>query len=219
MNIFVIDTSTDTGTVGISSDGEILSEERFEIKKGAALTAHSYIRKVFEHSKISVEELDLIGTAIGPGSFTGLRVALSAAKGLAHPFATPMVGIDSTHAIAERIKDNGLIVPIIDARRDQFYRAIYERKGSVLKVISGVHVIDKVTVLDGIPDGAVVTGPGADRIEPRLLRDFEIPEKSLRYSSVEDLARIAIDHFRNGDILNIETSTPRYIREPDVKPQ
>ncbi|MCP4632704.1 MAG: tRNA (adenosine(37)-N6)-threonylcarbamoyltransferase complex dimerization subunit type 1 TsaB [candidate division Zixibacteria bacterium] len=219
MNVFVIDTSTETGTVGISSSDDIVADIHFEIKKGSTSSVHSHIEIAFEKADLLVSQLDLIGVVIGPGSFTGLRVALAAAKGLAHPYKIPIVGIDTMTALASVIHEQGIITTIIDARRSQFYRGIFKRDSDGLHRISGPEAVDADIIFNDVPQNSILTGPGTNKIKPEFVTEYRIPTKDLFYPSTRELCKLTAKLFREGHILDLENSTPLYIRKPDAKPE
>ncbi|GEM_PF-4251664 len=219
MRIFVLDISMDRGAVGIIDSNEVVSEFHFEIKRGSTNTAHFYIKKAFANCGITPREVDLIGVVIGPGSFTGLRVALSAAKGLAHPFSTSLTGIISTEAVAEMVEEeNVFIVSVIDARRLQFYRGVYMRENGELSIKSEPAAINEERIFDGIPAGSIITGPGLKKIEVKHLNPYKMAPEDKWYPSVAVLSKIAEKQYSCGDTLDLADSVPYYIRRPDAKP-
>ncbi|MBD3168983.1 MAG: tRNA (adenosine(37)-N6)-threonylcarbamoyltransferase complex dimerization subunit type 1 TsaB [candidate division Zixibacteria bacterium] len=217
MKVFVIDTSMERGATGIAIDGSVAAERIFDIRRGSTSTVHSYIREVFDEARIKPGDVNLIGFIEGPGSFTGLRVALSAAKGLAHPFNTPITGIHSTLAIANMIKNPGTIVPIIDARRGQFYRAVYRRDNNKLDTIEIPSTLDRAKVVSGIPDDAIITGPGISKLDKNLRKKFTLAGKQLLFPDTGCISELTLQNYNSGILLDIENSTPCYLREPDAK--
>lgn len=205
------------GVTGIAIDGSAVAERIFDIRRGSTSTVHSYIWEVFDEARIKPGDIDLIGYIEGPGSFTGLRVALSATKGLAHPFNTPITGIHSTLAIANMIKNPGIIVPIIDARRGQFYRAVYRRDNNKLETIEPPSTVDKEKVISGIPDSSILTGPGIRKLDKIIQSKFAVTEEQLHFPDTGCISELTLQNYNSGILHDIENSTPYYLREPDAK--
>ncbi len=218
MNILTIDTSMEIGSVGLVSDSVVLAAHRFEIKKGTTNTVHSFIEDVFQQSGILPKSINLVAVAIGPGSFTGLRVALAAAKGIAHPLSIPIAGVETTHAIAEMVERDGIIAAVIDAKRSQLYVGMYERRGGRLRAKDVNRVIDVGNVTERIPPGAILCGSGIKKLTDSVLTNYEICSEDLWYPSTSVIAKIALSSFEKKQLIDIEKSAPLYCRAPDAKP-
>jgi tRNA threonylcarbamoyladenosine biosynthesis protein TsaB len=125
--ILNIETSTKNCSVSIAKEGEILSLK--EINNGAyshAEMLHPLIVEALEETKLTIEELTAIAVGKGPGSYTGLRIGVSAAKGLCFTHNIPLIAINSLEILSRTcIIEKGLIIPMIDARRMEVYSAIF----------------------------------------------------------------------------------------------
>lgn len=129
--ILLIETSTEACSAALSKGEEIVMERYTEIPKSHASVIGTFIREILEQSAISPEELCAVAVSKGPGSYTGLRVGVSCAKGFCYGAKIPLIGINTLEVIAQCAIDNGLdadasyIVPMIDARRMEVYTATY----------------------------------------------------------------------------------------------
>lgn len=127
--ILLLESSGTNCSVALAQDGEILAIR--EQNEGYSHSEHmaSFVDEVFSQSAKRVEELDAIAVGKGPGSYTGLRIGVSLAKGLAYSHAIPLISIESLQVLALAAKhfarENDLIIPMIDARRMEVYTAIY----------------------------------------------------------------------------------------------
>lgn len=149
-----IETSGMTGGIGIVSSGAILGEIIISSHKTYSNRLISSILWLFKELEISWQEIELIGISLGPGSFTGLRIGVSTAKGfcLAHKiplFGVPTLDVLARNALFEKSK---IICPIIDARRKQIYTALYQPKnGNEFDRITDYFAIYPDTLFSLIP--------------------------------------------------------------------
>jgi len=128
--ILLIDTSQEIGTVAIESDGKVLFSEENKIAKEHAAWLHSAIGRILNEAKMTLRELEAIAVVAGPGSYTGLRVAMAAAKGFCYALKIPLITQNTLRVMAGSMKEtainNGaLICPMIDARRDEVFTALF----------------------------------------------------------------------------------------------
>lgn len=122
-----IETATTNCSVSLSKDGETLVlKEDNSVSYSHAETLHVFIDDLFKSVKIQPLEIDAVSVSKGPGSYTGLRIGVSSAKGLCFALDKPLIAIDTLESLAHQmtIKD-GYIVPMLDARRMEVYSAVY----------------------------------------------------------------------------------------------
>ena len=135
-NILNIETSTSVCSVALGSAGEVIDHyENYDGQTHATLLSR-YVQEALDTASRRDMKLDAIAVSIGPGSYTGLRIGLSQAKGLAYGLGIPLIGINTLQLLAvtamfrEFFDDDVLFVPMIDARRMEVYTAVY-------KILSG----------------------------------------------------------------------------------
>jgi len=126
--ILNIETATTNCSVSISKDGEVLVlKEDYNNKYSHDERLHVYVDTVLEETGIKPLDLDAIAISKGPGSFTGLRIGVSAAKGLCYALDKPLISISTLEALAYQIKtEEGVIIPMLDARRMEVYSAVFD---------------------------------------------------------------------------------------------
>ena len=133
MKILSVDTSSNVASVAITDDEKLICEITVNTKKTHSQTLMPMIDSALRQSEIEISDIDLIACANGPGSFTGLRIGVSAVKGLAHAKDIPVVGVSILEAMAYNLPFCEYIIsPIMDARRNQVYNALYEWKNDEL---------------------------------------------------------------------------------------
>lgn len=129
MNIFIlnIETATTNCSVSLSKDGKTIAlKEDNDKNYSHAERLHIYIDEVLNEAGISSKELDAISVSKGPGSYTGLRIGVSAAKGLCFGLNKPLISVSTLEALTHQVTcDDGVIVAMLDARRLEVYSAIF----------------------------------------------------------------------------------------------
>src|SRR3954447_24654475 len=127
MRILALDTSTYLGTVAVVQHGELPAEWSALVRASHGETLLPHVERALELSRLTLAELDLIAVGIGPGSFTGVRIGVATAKGLALAEQKPIVGVTSLRALARGLGVGaGLRVPVVDAHKGEVYTAAYE---------------------------------------------------------------------------------------------
>ncbi len=127
--ILCIETATTNCSVALSKDGKLIqSKEDYNTSYSHAELLHVFIEEVLQQAGVALKELDAIAVSKGPGSYTGLRIGVSAAKGLCYALGIPLIAIPTLTALAHQVQENGLIIPMLDARRMEVYSAIFDQQ-------------------------------------------------------------------------------------------
>lgn len=130
--ILNIETATKNCSVSLAKDGEtVLCREIAEQGYSHAEKLHVFIEEILNETGVRIQDLKAIAVSKGPGSYTGLRIGVSTAKGLCYALGIPLISIDTLQVLAKKVSiENGLIVPMIDARRMEVYSAVFNSKHS-----------------------------------------------------------------------------------------
>ena len=134
--ILNIESSTTNCSISLALDGNLVAlKESNDEKYSHSTKLHSFINEVLKKSNISVKELVAIAVSKGPGSYTGLRIGVAAAKGLCYSLDIPLISISTLHILSKQIqvREQGLILPVMDARRDEVYCAVYDSSYNLIK--------------------------------------------------------------------------------------
>lgn len=136
--ILNIETATRNCSVSLASNGETIAlREISELGYSHAEKLHIFIEEVLDEASINASQLSAIAVSQGPGSYTGLRIGVSSAKGLCYALQIPLISTDTLKALASNVSvDNALIIPMIDARRMEVYSAIYSADGLLQREIT-----------------------------------------------------------------------------------
>ncbi len=129
MLILALDTSTQAGSLAVFRDARVLGEVSTWVEETYSSRMFRHLEFLLRELGLELRQMDLFAVAAGPGSFTGLRVGLTAVKGWAEVYQKPIAAISALEAVAAQAHAPGpLLVPVIDARRGQIYAGIYERR-------------------------------------------------------------------------------------------
>ncbi|MEM1485024.1 tRNA (adenosine(37)-N6)-threonylcarbamoyltransferase complex dimerization subunit type 1 TsaB [Oscillospiraceae bacterium PP1C4] len=133
MKILAMDTSSQSACCALTEDGMVLGEFFTNVKLTHSQTIMPMVHSLLEQTRISLSDVDLFAVTNGPGSFTGLRIGLSAVKGMAHALGKSCVGISTLEALAYNLYGQScLVAPVLDARCSQVYTALFQWDGEVL---------------------------------------------------------------------------------------
>ena len=211
--ILNIETSTKNCSVSIAKDGEVVSLR--EINNGAyshAEMLHPLIVEVLKETKLTIEELSAIALGKGPGSYTGLRIGVSAAKGLCFTHNIPLLAINSLEILAFAcVSENGIIIPMTDARRMEVYSAVFNHHYQLVRKTEA-EIITKDSFLEYLEEGSVYfLGDGAEKCKEIISHKnaFFIDEK---FPSAKEMAQISYDKYKKNDIEDLAYFEPFYLK-------
>lgn len=169
--ILLIETATDSCSVALAREKEIVAEKYINQPKAHATLLARYICDILEENGLNMEDCSAVAVSKGPGSYTGLRVGVSCAKGLCYGAGKPLISVCTLATIARMALDNKLyrgegdflIVPMIDARRMEVYTANFNSKGEQLTPIEA-RILDENSYAAELAVGPVLfTGNGAEK--------------------------------------------------------
>ena len=216
MNILAFETATDQAVVALWCwDGRsLVAPSGPEARHGRGLVPA--VRDLLERAGVGLAELDGIAVGTGPGSFTGLRVGLMAAKTLAFAMGKPLIGLDTLEVIARNAPADACRVAVaVDAQRGDFSAAEFHREGpgGGLVCVAATHVVPGASWLEGLPEGTVVFGPGLRKWGlplPAGLRRGELSWDHPQGHALLEAARAAWSSGRRDDFWQLE---PVYARQ------
>lgn len=144
--ILNIDTSTSVCSVALSQEGQVSALKENNEGLNHSLLLGTYIDDILKENHLTVSMLDAVAVSMGPGSYTGLRIGVSMAKGLCYGASKPLIAVNTLQALAEsvskRIGEDALYCPMIDARRMEVYTAFYDKENHTV-VDTKAEIIDE----------------------------------------------------------------------------
>lgn len=167
--ILNIETATKVCSVALFDGEELIAVKETGGSYSHAENLHLFVEDVMQQAGMTLKELDAIAVSQGPGSYTGLRIGVSAAKGLCYALGKPLIAIDTLLAMANGMTDatreGRLLCPMIDARRMEVYCALYNDRLEVKQAVDAV-VVDESTFISQLDQGRVLFfGDGAEKIK------------------------------------------------------
>ncbi|MFV0505671.1 MAG: tRNA (adenosine(37)-N6)-threonylcarbamoyltransferase complex dimerization subunit type 1 TsaB [Bacteroidales bacterium] len=222
-NILIIESSSPVCSVAIAMEGHIKHiKEDFE-QNHASLSAF-FVEELLQETGLSIKNIDAIALSEGPGSYTGLRIGASLAKGLAYGGDIPIICINTLEAMTEYIiankilfhlpndTDNTLLVPMIDARRMEVYTTFYDIE---LNVIRPMHplILDENTFSPFLSDSIIVTfGTGAEKCRDLYKNDRYIFIDAQNMLSARFLLNTTIRKYKDKDFVDTAYFEPNYLK-------
>lgn len=227
MKILAIDTSTMLGGVAIMDDERLIAESRLNVKSTHSERLMTEIAHCLKLADFSISDIDVFAVAIGPGSFTGLRIGLSTAKGFAYAAGKPIVAVHTMEALAWNFPCSEYpVCTLLDARKKEVYGAVFKWKEN------GFACLIKETVLN--PDNffrylssladyskIIFTGEGAELYRKNILEHFSgkavfaSPDKMV--PSPSNVAALGLKKALNKEFSEPVSLTPLYIRKSEAE--
>lgn len=165
--ILCIETSTTNCSVSIGRGDSILASKDINSESFShSEQLHTFIDELLTTEGLKPQDLEAISVSKGPGSYTGLRIGVSAAKGLAYALDIPLIAVSTLHCLATQVSaDNGLIVPMLDARRMEVYSEIYDADFNSVREIKA-EILDENSFQNELDSGKVhFIGTGVEKFE------------------------------------------------------
>ena len=211
--ILNIETATKNCSVALAKDGKtILCKEIAEEGYSHAERLHVFIEAIIEEAGIALQDLSAIAVSQGPGSYTGLRIGVSAAKGLCYALDIPLIAVDTLQALAAQVTiSSGLIIPMIDARRMEVYSAIFspslEKKREVL-----AQIIDENSFEDR-QETLYFIGDCADKCKTVLTKRNHVFLEEIVYQSAKEMSVLSFEKFKISDTVDVAYFEPYYLKD------
>lgn len=214
--ILNIETSTSVCSVALSDNGEVFAIEETHQANSHSEKLSLYIDDVINKSGIKLSQLDAIAVSCGPGSYTGLRIGVSAAKGLCFGLDIPLIAISSLKAMAweafhQTQRTDILYCPMIDARRQEVYTALYDSKGNELLPVHA-RILDKDAFHEFLEKYFIAfMGDGMPKMKVyNLNRGLWFDNI---YASAKNMVSLAENSFLNKDFKDVSSFEPFYLKD------
>jgi len=213
--ILNIETSTTVCAVTLAKDGvEILTKRLKSKKYSHSENLNLFIESIMNETDYSFKQLDTIAVSKGPGSYTGLRIGVSTAKGLCYALDKPLIAVNSLKSLANlyKGKEGEFIVPLFDARRMEVYSSIYHKDLSLIEDVRAV-VIDYDSYSGVLSNGKTVfLGPGAEKCQTIINHENATFDLITDVSST-GMMSLSEEKFQNEQFEDIAYFEPFYLKE------
>jgi tRNA threonylcarbamoyladenosine biosynthesis protein TsaB len=211
--ILNIDTALDTASVCLSEDGRVIQLLVNENQKDHAAWLHPAIAGLLKKENTQPRALDAIAVSIGPGSYTGLRVGLAAAKGLCYAWNIPLISVNTLRLMAFSVKEEAhdWICPMIDARRMEVFMAVFDKSLTEIRAAQAL-VLDENSFSSLISSNHVLfCGNGCKK-----LQSFGMSKNTAFSDTLSDashLGALSWPRFQQQDFADLAYTEPLYIKE------
>lgn len=218
MNLLSIDTSTDYLSLAVTRDAKVIARVHKKVPMMHSTLLVPTVAELLKKAKIAISGLDGFCISAGPGSFTGLRIGVTTAKGFAYVFGKKIAAVPTLDVIADNAKTHkGIICPILDARKGKVYACIYRSDGRAIKRISKYLLLP----LDGLAlrlkryDNVIMLGDMAGKAGPVDAPVF----RGDWHPKAETVARFGLELFKKNRVVDSSELEPMYLysRECDIK--
>lgn len=224
MKILALETSAKAVSAAITEDGRVLASGYQDTGLTHSRTLMPIVEHLFRNTGLTVSDCGAIAVAAGPGSFTGIRIGVSAAKGLAFAANKPAVGVSTLAAMARNAAfADGLIICAMDARRNQIYNALFSAENGVLIRLTpdrAISLADLAEELRADPRPKTVLGDGgrmcADYLSANGIPCRLAPPHLVMQNAVS-VALEAEDLAARGELVSAQDLSPVYLRPPQAQ--
>jgi tRNA threonylcarbamoyladenosine biosynthesis protein TsaB len=210
--ILNIETATKNCSVCIAKDGISLSLKEYAGEGYAhAEKLHVFIEEALHEAGIAYKDLAAVAVSMGPGSYTGLRIGVSAAKGLCYALSIPLIAVDTLELLARKVNvGEGFIIPMIDARRMEAYTAVFDANHNKVRetkaeVITG-------SSFEDISGAVRLLGDGADKCRT-VLASERFTYEDILYPSSAEMAALSCDKYKKSDTVDVAYFEPFYLKD------
>lgn len=223
MTILAIETSGKYCSVALIHDGLAEFSREDDIEMNHARAIGPFVESCLEEAHRKEWKIDAVAVSTGPGSYTGLRIGMSMAKGLCFSLDVPLIGVSTLKLLAVKAmfrniewQGDEILVPMIDARRMEVYTAAYDFRLDMH--LKPTPMILSADCYDMLPEGREIyfMGDGAEKSKQALSGDHYHWLDNIN-PSASDMTALAEKAFREGDFLDVAYSVPEYIKEYEAR--
>lgn len=226
MKVLAIDTSSVVATCAVLDEEKLLGEYTLNQDMTHSERLIPMIKTLMDSLKLKPEDIDLFAGSVGPGSFTGLRIGLATIKGLAHVVDKSVIGISTLEALAFNVPFDGIVIPIMDARRGRVYTGIYRwENGKLMNVMEPtiLNIDELLDIVNSKYEKVLFNGDGTlvfkDRIDEKLKQKALYAPISLNMAKASSIGELALLKWEEGCQENYFNLSPDYLRESQAQRQ
>ncbi|MEM7552476.1 MAG: tRNA (adenosine(37)-N6)-threonylcarbamoyltransferase complex dimerization subunit type 1 TsaB [Bacteroidota bacterium] len=218
--ILSIETATPICSLAIHNEGSVLCETNFFLNKSHSSVILPSLKQMVESVEVDLTELKAIAVSSGPGSYTGLRIGTSAAKGLAYSISVPLISVSTLHSMVLNAQDiighKGIFCPMMDARRMEVYHMIF--KGHSITVGEVPKIISEEAFNEFISDEFYYFGDGADKCKSIFSGRNNMHYLGGIRPSAKWSGILAWDKYQKNNFEDLAYFEPDYLKEFQTKP-
>ncbi len=224
MKILAIDTSATAASAALCDENKIIGEFFINTKLTHSRTLMPMVESLLANTNVQTSDITAVAVNCGPGSFTGVRIGVAAAKGLAFADDLPCIEVSTLESLAYNVQSaNGIICPVMDARCSQVYNALFKCDGVKPERLCedrALSIVELSDELKGYNERIILVGDGAElcyNTMKELLPNVELAPMTVRFQRASSTALIALEKFNNNEVLSAAEIMPMYLRLPQAQ--
>lgn len=211
--ILNIETATKNCSVALAKEGKtILCKEIAKEGYSHAERLHVFIEEIIKEVGITFQDLIAIAVSQGPGSYTGLRIGVSAAKGLCFALDIPLIAVDTLQVLASQATvTSGLIIPMLDARRMEVYSAIFNPKFEKIRAVQAEIITENS--FEDLQETLYFLGDCAEKCKPVLTKENYIFLDEIKYPSAKEMSGLSFEKYQKNETVDVAYFEPHYLKD------
>ncbi|MBN1571667.1 MAG: tRNA (adenosine(37)-N6)-threonylcarbamoyltransferase complex dimerization subunit type 1 TsaB [Deltaproteobacteria bacterium] len=231
MIVLGVDTATPKASVAVLRDDALSGKASTDGKRSHSETLLFAVNSALNEAGVSLNEIGLLAVGLGPGSFTALRVGVVTMKALSYSLSVPIVGVSTLDVLAAKTKYDGVVLPVIDARKGEVFTAPFsvDASGSVKRLgeyrslnprslnprsLKPDRLLDLIELHGG---DCLILGGGVPIVEEMLKGGVKIAERGLWEVDASILCRLALMKYKEAGAPDLEEIKPLYVRKSDAE--
>ena len=211
--ILNLETATKNCSVALAKDGKTITCKEIAAQNFShAEKLHVFIEEILCENNIQFSDLNAIAVSQGPGSYTGLRIGVSSAKGLCYALNIPMIAIDTLQLLAKQIQiEDGIIISMIDARRMEVFSAFYDKNHNQIRATQA-EIIDETSYKE-ITEKIHLIGDGTEKFINTLTDDKFIFHSNVVFPSANEMSQLSFEKYKISDFVDVAYFEPYYLKD------
>ena len=211
--ILNIETATKNCSVALAKEGKTIAcKEIAEQNFSHAEKLHVFIEELLLENQLIFSDLAAIAVSQGPGSYTGLRIGVSSAKGFCYALNIPLIAIDTLQLLANQVRiDDGIIISMIDARRMEVFSAFYDKNQLQIRTTLA-EIIDETSYSE-ISEKIHLVGDGAAKFKEVLTDEKFVFHSDVVFPSANEMSKLSFDKYQKHDFVDVAYFEPYYLKD------
>lgn len=211
--ILNLETATKNCSVTIAREGKTIAcKEIAEQNFSHAEKLHVFIEELLAENNLKFSDLNAIAVSQGPGSYTGLRIGVSSAKGFCYALNIPLIAVDTLQLLAKQIQiEDGIIIPMIDARRMEVFTAIYDKYYQQIRTTQA-EIIDE-NAYQEIGEKIHLVGDGTEKFKNTLTHEKFVFHSDVVFPSANEMSELSFMKYKISDFVDVAYFEPYYLKD------
>jgi tRNA threonylcarbamoyladenosine biosynthesis protein TsaB len=211
--ILNLETATKNCSVALAKEGKTIAcKEIAEQNFSHAEKLHVFIEELLRENHLKFSDLNAIAVSQGPGSYTGLRIGVSSAKGFCYALNIPLIAIDTLQLLAKQIQiEDGIIIPMIDARRMEVFTAFFDKGFNQIRSTQA-EIIDENSYQE-ISEKIHLVGDGTEKFKNTLTDNKFVFHSDIVFPSANQMSELSFDKYKKSDFVDFAYFEPYYLKD------